>query len=599
MIPGIPAPMAAHVWQSTLFAGLVWVAALALRHNGARVRYWLWVAASLKFLVPFSWLVTLGAQFDWRTGPVSAQPAAAFLIDQVFVPSGLAPSIAHDVTPAASIVPAVAAAVWLAGVATVCLWWWRQWTPVRAVRRGATRLSIDSTALRGLTVMSSPMTMEPGVVGIWQPVLLVPEGLLDQLTTEQRDALFTHERSHVRHRDNLTAAAHMAVEALFWFHPLVWWIERRLIDERERACDEDVLRSGSQPSDYAEGILAVCRLSVSAPLACVSGVTGSDLRQRIESILRGTMSRPMSAGRRLALTLTVAAAIGLPIVAGVVNAVPLITVEQEPPTAVRFAVASVKVNRSGERAALTDDSVPGRFTATNVPVTQLIRYAYDISNNQIESAPDWARTDGAFFGGERFDVTAILEEAPARGPSSEDERMKRLATRTLLAERFSLAVRREMREVPMYALVMARADGRPGPKLQRSSTDCSPEGREARLAAAKAAVAAGKPVSTCGTRLQTGRIQFGGNPISVFAQAWRPSGRTVLDRTGLTGNWEFELTFMPDQFDPPPGPNAPPLDPGAPSLPAALQEQLGLKLEDTRGTMEVLVVERVERPTEN
>jgi bla regulator protein BlaR1 len=587
VIPGIPAPVVAHLWQSTLFAGLVWMAALALRHNGPRVRYWLWIAASLKFLVPFSWLVTLGAQFEWRTGPASAQPAAAFVIDQVLAPSVVAPSIALDVTRSSAMVSWVVGAVWLAGVATVCVWWWRQWMLVRALRRCAVHLPIDSGALCGLAVMSSPMSMEPGVVGIWQPVLLVPAGLLDQLTTAQRDALFAHERSHVRHRDNLTAALHMAVEAVFWFHPLVWWIERRLIDERERACDEDVLRAGSQPSDYAEGILAVCRLSVRAPLACVGGVTGSDLRQRIESILQASLGRPMGAGRRLALAVTASATIGLPIAAGVVNAVPVITVEQEPSTPVKFAVASVKVNKSGERAALGDDSAPGRYRGTNVPVTQLIRYAYEISDEQIESAPDWART-------ERFDVMALLDEAPGRVPSSE-EQAKRLAMRTLLAERFQLAVRREMREVPMYALVMARTDGRPGPKLQRSSNDCSPQGREARIAAATA----GKPVGTCGTRIRTGLIQFGGNPISVFAKAWRPDGRIVIDRTGLTGNWEFELTFMPDQFDPPPGQNAPPIDHDAPSLPAALREQLGLKLEDTRGTIEVLVVERVERPTEN
>jgi bla regulator protein BlaR1 len=597
MIPGIPAPVVTHLWQSTIFAGLVWLAAVALRHNGARVRYWLWVAASLKFLVPFSWLVMLGAQFEWRSGPALAQPAAAFVIDQVLAPSVLAPSIAQDATRPSSIVPWVAGAVWLAGVATVCLWWRRQWMPVRAARRSAVRLSIDSSALRGLTVMSSPMTMEPGIVGVWRPMLLVPDGLLDQLTAAQMEALFAHERSHVRHRDNLMAAVHMAVEALFWFHPLVWWIQRRLIDERERACDEDVLRSGSQPSDYAEGILAVCRLSVHAPLSCVAGVTGSDLRRRIESILRGSSSRPMGAGRRWALALTAAAAIGLPIVAGAVNAVPLITVEQEPSTPVRFAVASVKVNRSGERGALTDDSVPGRFTATNVPVIHLIRYAYDISNEQIESAPDWARSDGRGFGGERFDITALLEDVPSR-PSLEDEKTKRMAMRTLLAERFNLVVRPEMREVPMFALVMARADRRPGPKLKASSTDCSPEGREARIAAAKAA-AAGQPLSVCGMRVNTGRIVFGGYPLSWLAQNWSPDGRRIVDRTGLTGNWEFELTFMPDQFDPSPGPNAPPLDPNAPSLPAALQEQLGLKLEDTKGTIEVLVIERVERPTEN
>jgi bla regulator protein BlaR1 len=595
MIPGIAAPVVAHLWQSTIFAGLVWLAALALQHNGARVRYWLWVAASLKFLVPFSWLVMLGAQFEWRTGPALAQPAAAFVIDQVFSsPVVMDPAIPQGV-PQSSIVPAVAVAVWLVGIATVCFWWWRQWLPVRDSLRAATPLPLESSAARDLMVMSSPMTMEPGIVGVWRPVLLVPEGLLDQLTAAQRDALIAHERSHVRHRDNLMAAVHMAVEALFWFHPLVWWIQSRLIDERERACDEDVLRAGSQPADYAEGILAVCRLSIRAPLPCVAGVTGSDLRRRIESILLGGLGRPMGAGRRCALALTAIASIALPIVVGAVNAVPLVAVAQEPSTAVAFSVASVKVNKSGERGGLTDDSVPGVFTGTNVWLRQLIRYAYDIQDNQLEGAPDWTRT----LSPERFDVSARLEPVPAGGEAAQ-ERAMRLAMRTLLAERFNLVVRREMREVPMWALVMARRDGRPGPMLKPSSTDCSPEGREARMAAAQAALQAGRPVSTCGMRVNTGRIQFGGYPMSWFAKEFSPyNGRSVIDQTGLTGSWEFQLTFMPDQFDPPPGPNAPAIDPNAPSLPTALQEQLGLKLEPTKGTIEVLVVERVERPTEN
>ena len=594
MTPAVSAAVVAHLWQSTMFAGLAWLAALTLRHNGARVRYWLWMAASLKFLVPFSWLVTIGAQFEWRTGPASAQPAAAFVIDQVLAPSGLVPSIVSDATPASSILPAVVAALWLAGVATVCLWWWRQWMPVRAARRGAVRLSIDSGVLGGLTVMSSPMTMEPGVVGLWQPVLLVPEGLLDQLTAEQRDALFTHERSHVRHRDNLMAAVHMAVEALFWFHPLVWWIQGRLIDERERACDEDVLRAGSHPTDYAEGILAVCRLSVHAPLACVAGVTGSDLRRRIESILRGSVARPLGTGHRWALALTAAVAVALPIVAGAVNAVPLVTVGQESATPVAFAVASIRANKSGERGSLTSGS-PGVFTGTNVYVAHLIREAYDIEDNQIESAPEWIRSSST----ERFDITARLEQVPAGGAPAQD-RVVQLALRTLLAERFNLVVRRATREVPMYALVMARRDGRPGPLLKRSTVDCSPEGREARIAAAKA----GRSPGICGMNVGFGRIRVGNLSMAEFARnlTGAPSlgiGRSIIDRTGLEGVWEFELTFMPDQFGPPPGPNAAPLDPNAPSLPAALEEELGLKLEPTRGTIEVLVVERVERPTEN
>lgn len=298
----------------------------------------------------------------------------------------------------------------------------------------------------------------------------------------------------------------------------------------------------------------------------------------------------MSAGRRCALALTAVAAIGLPIVVGAVNAVPLIMVGQDASTPVAFEVASVKANKSGERLARIEEEPGGRFTASNVPLRRLITYAYQIADNQLVSAPEW-------IGAERFDITARLDHEPPAVPRSEPGE-RRFALRTLLAERFKLAVKRETREFPMYALVMARADGRPGPMLTRSSTDCSPEGMKARVAAGQA----GKPVSSmCGSRFNTGRIRFGGFPLSEFVKVFSPyDGRSVIDRTGLTGNWDFELTFIPDQPGPrPSGQDAPLIDPNAPPLPTALQEQLGLKLEPTKGLVEVLVVERVERPTEN
>src|SRR4029077_8104902 len=94
-----------------------------------------------------------------------------------------------------------------------------------------------------------------------------------------------HELCHVRHRDNLTAAIHMLVEALFWFYPPVWWLGARLIDERERACDEEVLHLGGEPQVYAEGILKVCKSYLETPMACVSGISGSDLKKRIMRIM--------------------------------------------------------------------------------------------------------------------------------------------------------------------------------------------------------------------------------------------------------------------------------------------------------------------------
>lgn len=100
----------------------------------------------------------------------------------------------------------------------------------------------------------SPATLEPGIFGIVKPVLLWPKGLSERLDDAQLEAIFAHEVRHLRRRENLAAAIHMVVEALFWFHPLVWWLGVRLVDERERACDEDVLARGGNRLVYAESI---------------------------------------------------------------------------------------------------------------------------------------------------------------------------------------------------------------------------------------------------------------------------------------------------------------------------------------------------------
>src|SRR5262249_3709264 len=123
-------------------------------------------------------------------------------------------------------------------------------------------------------VRSAPGLLEPGIVGFRRPILLLPADIGERLTPSQLEAVIAHELCHVRPRDNLTAAVRMAVEAIFWFHALVWWIGSRLLAERERACDEAVLSLGAEPRDYAQGILNVCKVYVESPIACVSGMTG-------------------------------------------------------------------------------------------------------------------------------------------------------------------------------------------------------------------------------------------------------------------------------------------------------------------------------------
>ena len=175
----------------------------------------------------------------------------------------------------------------------------------------------------GVPVRSSPSIIEPGVFGVFRPVLLLPAGIGDRLASAELQAILAHELCHVRRRDNLSAVMHMIVEAVFWFHPLVWWLGTRLIDERERACDEEVLRVGNQAEVYAEGILKVCELYLQSPLECAAGVTGSNLKKRIEAIMADRPRLNLNLSRKAALMLAGLVAVATPVILGITHATEL------------------------------------------------------------------------------------------------------------------------------------------------------------------------------------------------------------------------------------------------------------------------------------
>ncbi|MGH9241933.1 MAG: M56 family metallopeptidase [Vicinamibacterales bacterium] len=579
----------AHLWQSTLVIGVVWLLTLALRGNRAHVRHRLWLAASVKFLVPFSWFVSLGAQVEWRTAPSLAQPAATFVMEEILAPPVIAAVVSTPTAQSTLPWPWMLASIWAVGFAGVLFWWWRQWRLVQAALGQAKPIAPGSACdVADLTVMSSAWTFEPGVIGIWRPVLLLPEGLADRLTPAQLNAIIAHERCHVGRHDNLAAAAHMVVEAMFWFHPLVWWIERRMLDERERACDEAVLSAGNDPDEYVAGILSVCRFTLQAPLACVAGVSGAELRTRIESIVRMELGTRMTVTRRVAVALVAAVLLGVPIVAGLVGTpvvvaafapagrVPLLQI-QDPPRQ-SFEVASVKPNKSGETSNFLQRRPGGNFAVGNMTLRGLIMFAYGIQGFQLVGAPDWVAT-------ERFDITA---RAAADIPPTPMGQLspEALMLRSLLEDRFRLSAHRETRDLPIYALVLARADGRLGPRLRQTTSDYCKKLFEAAGKAGNTPVPPGGPV--CGMRpLGSDELAAGALPMNEFARFLNvESGRTVVDRTGLTGLWDFDLKWS--------RPNAPNPDPDRPSIFTALQEQLGLRLDATTGPVEVLVIDRVE-----
>ena len=255
-----------------------------------------------------------------------------------------------------------------------------------------------------------------------------------------------------------------------------------------------------------------------------------------------------------------------------------------------FEVASVKANKSGDGNGNLRGLGSDRVVATNMPVRPMITFAYQVAGYQLIGGPGWLTTD-------RYDINAKLEAPPTSVqpfiPGSTTPNPMQLALRHLLEDRFKLRMHRETRELDIYALVMARPGGGPGPGLKPTTQDCS-KAVEPQRPGTPPPGAPGQPF--CGISGSPGRVKFGGLPAASFATALAgPAGRMVIDRTGMTGSWDFELTFAPENR----GPDAPPADPNAPSFFTAIQEQLGLRLESTKGPVEVLVIDSVEKPVED
>lgn len=246
-----------------------------------------------------------------------------------------------------------------------------------------------------------------------------------------------------------------------------------------------------------------------------------------------------------------------------------------------FEAASVKRNLSGSDSASVRGQ-SGRVTITNNPLRNIIRNAWGLQGFQIVGGPDWINT-------ERWDIVAKAEGNPP-GPQM------MTMVQNLLADRFKLVAHRETREMPIYALVLARADRTLGPNLHSSPTDCLKE-MTAAVARGGGPPRDGKVL--CGMRVLNGHIVMNAESMNNFVRNLSPiAGRSVVDKTGLAGGFDADLTWAPDAALGPGAENsAAPAD--GPSLFTAIQEQLGLKLDAQRGPVDVLVIDSVERPIED
>ena len=258
-----------------------------------------------------------------------------------------------------------------------------------------------------------------------------------------------------------------------------------------------------------------------------------------------------------------------------------------------FAAASVRRNTSADTGSAVGRRPGGRLEAQNTTLRELLLFAYPLQETQLVGGPDWTGTT-------RWNIVAVLDETAAARPDSRD--LTTLALRALLAERFKLVLRPEVRELPVYALVRVKQGGAPGPSLQASTVDCpalqAAMSRGEKPAGGPPRSPDGRPL--CESRGHIHGFQMAGMPLSTLAEALSTRvGRMVIDRTGLAGTWDASLTFAADPSQIArgmlsPGDAVPAADPDAPGLFTALQEQLGLTLEATRAPVQVTVIDRAE-----
>ena len=582
-VPRLGSTLLHFLWQGVALAALYGVARRAAAKAGPNVRYAMGcLALAAMAAAP---LVT------WRVlspAPAAAVPSAAAASAAASGATRGLPSVfleGASVTASAPLFPWVVA-IWLAGAA---IFWARLVAGWLVVSRLRSRSVFPAPAPWQLTLhrlktrmrVSSPVRLllsarvpVPAVVGWLRPVLLVPVGALAGLPAEQVEALLLHELAHIRRHDYLVNMLQSAVEALLFYHPAVWWVSGHMRAERELCCDDAVVSVSGDAVLYARALAGLSALC--PPL--VMAASGGSLAYRIARLL----------GRRRPAPRTVSGpGIAVAAVLPVLAAVALFAQPAARPT---FEVASIKpASRQGPRMLRP---LPNGLTGT-ITLRQLMERAYQVQPFQISGGPDWINS-------ERYTI-----DARAAGPAGHDQ--VSLMLQSLLEDRFQLKIHRESHDVPLFDLVLAKGGSKLPPPREGSCRDADPQPEPdgGRMAPPSRG---GPRLSRCGgldvmLESQGARMSGGKVPMREFVRILSGVlGRKVIDRTGLTGPFDITLDFVPDETTPllpAPPPGAAPSDVLSPPILNALPEQLGLRLEAAKGPVEILVIDRVERPSAN
>jgi len=442
-------------------------------------------------------------------------------------------------------------------------------------QRTLDRLKARISVTRPVRLLVSGLVGAPAVIGWLRPVVLVPVGALAGLPSAQIEALLLHELAHIRRHDYLVHILQSIVEAVFFYHPGVWWISGHMRAERELCCDDIAVSITGDAVIYARA-LAEFDLAHSIQPAVVAA-NGGFLAARIARLL----GRSSTVDRASSGTAT---ATGL--ILPVIGAWALLA---QPASRPQFEVASIKPSFSGR--IMNVRPLPGRLTA-DATLRILMQYAYGVQPFEVVGGPSWLAS-------ERYQVDAKGDANASR------DRMFRML-QSLLEDRFQLKIHRDTKELPVFALV-ANKGGLKLPPPQEgacvdSIADADAEWAGGRMAAPGEVQSAKGRCGSAVLALGPGGAHLHGGKIAMpelVRTLAMVLGRSVIDKTGFTGLFDVQLVFVPDDTTPTMPPPPPDSGLSGVSIAQALQQQLGLRLESARGPVQVIVVDQAERPSAN
>ena len=572
------------LWQGVAIAAVYAAARRRAARSSPNLRYLLGCTALAAMAA--APLLTWSVLSSPAAGVGAASPASLSPLASGAVHSLPAPFPAR--LPAATAAPFLCwvVAAWLAGAAVLWVRLIGGWILAARLRsrmvcpapaawqQTLNRLKVRMRVSVPVRLLVSSLVQAPAVVGWIRPLVLAPVGALAGMPPEQMEALLLHELAHIRRCDYLVNMLQCAVEALLFYHPAVWWVSSHMRAERELCCDDAAVAASGDAVAYAR---ALAELALFRPRVAMAA-NGGSLAQRIGRLLGQSPTAPRSFSGAGVLSAAV-----LPVIAAV-------ALFGQPVARPTIEVASIKPGEGQGPTGLRPR--PGGLTATG-SLKMLMLRAYAVQSFQIVGGAEWTNSE------------PYVVDAKAAGNPGGDQISRML--QSLLEDRFQLKVHGETRELPVFNLVIAKG----GPKLPSpkeggclDSADPAPQLSGGRMPPPGSGP---PPLIRCGglgITLEKGGVRmFGGKvALSELARVLSPTlGRKVIDKTGLTGLFDIRLDFVADDSTAllPPLPPDAAGDATSPPIFSALPEQLGLRLEASKGPVEVVVIDHVERPSAN